>query len=410
MSRAWFQFISALLYMVALLLVTGCERAPAPEALVLKVGVIASLSGQGQHYGEVTVNCARVIANYYNEQGGVEVEGDRYRVELVVRDDASDASQAAEIAYDFAQAGDVHYVIGPEGSSVCEAVAPVLDSAGILYLHYGHSQRLLTGSSHGFLARHKGIPLFTRVVDYLDGNEELRSICVLVSDARTAMNQKLKIEALLEQRGFDVVRFARFDVSEAIFNVSHTPAVVQAFVAQVVSSDPDVVVLCGQPRGTLPAAMSYLRGGGYTGLVIAGDSQALYGSELPGTLGGDLLLVGSSVPAEERSDYYLEIQDRYLDQYSEWDADVDVKLYALESVLRAVAHCGRGALNSSEVLMEAIETIQFENPFIVERPLMGFQQRSSSATYHELSIPILLSKYSEGELAVVYRSYFPIDN
>ncbi|MFQ3225443.1 MAG: branched-chain amino acid transport system substrate-binding protein [Lentimonas sp.] len=318
MRRSFCQFLSASLCVVVLVLGVGCERQSAPEALVLKVGVIASLSGEGQRDGAITVNCATVIADYYNEQGGVEVDGEHYRVELLVRDDTSEASQAAEIAYDFVNLGDVHYVIGAEGDAVSEAVAPILDSAGILYLHYGLSYRLLARASCGVLARPRSIQMFARVVDYLkenqDDQEEL-SICLLVGKTRAAMYQKLKIEEMVEQAGIEVVRFARFDVTEAVFDLSETPEVVESFVARVVSSQPSLVILCGQQDGSLPLAMSYLRGGGYTGGVIARSPRVLIDRGVEGSWVDGLLLVSSSVPIEERSRYYLDLKERYLDQF-----------------------------------------------------------------------------------------------
>ncbi|MFQ3225442.1 MAG: hypothetical protein ACI8Z5_001702 [Lentimonas sp.] len=76
-------------------------------------------------------------------------------------------------------------------------------------------------------------------------------------------------------------------------------------------------------------------------------------------------------------------------------------MYALESVLRRVALSGRDALSSSEVLLEPI---QFPDPFLVEERLMGFGQRRSLSASRQLSVPIILSNYSEGEAQVVYRS------
>ncbi|CAA6679961.1 MULTISPECIES: ABC transporter substrate-binding protein [unclassified Lentimonas] len=407
MRRIRNQFIATVLCVAVLLLGVGCESESVPEGQVLKVGVIASLSGEGQRGGIVTVNCASVIADYYNEHGGLEVDGERYRIELLVRDDVSDASRALEIAYDFVQAGDVHYVIGPEGNAVSEAVAPVLDSAGILYLHYGLSNRLLSSSSYGVLAKPRAIQLFASVVDYLKENQgdlgEL-SVCVLVGASRPAMYQKLKVEEMVEQAGIEVVRFARFDVTEAVFDLSHPPVAVQSFVARVVSSQSNVVILCGQPHGTLSLAVSSLREGGYTGLVIARDLQQLNDARESRLMAGEVWLVGCSAPIEERSDYYLNLKDRYLDTFSEWDADVDLKLYALESVLRGVVHCGSEAVSSSEMLIESIETLNFPDPFIVEMRMMGLQGGTLLTGGRQLSIPILLSKYSGGEMEVVYRS------
>ena len=408
MRRCYCQFIPSLLVAGVLLLGVGCERGAVPtEAQVLKVGVIASLSGPERLAGAATVESARVIADHYNEQGGFEVDGEQYQIELLVEDDAGDPVRAVEIASAFVRAGDVHYVIGPEDDRMCEAVAPVLDAAGILYVYYGFSHSLLEGASYGVLGGPRPVQMFSSVIDYLQQNQEDFSICVLAGHSREAMHQKLQVEGIVEAAGLDVVRFSRFDVTEQVFDPLDTPASIRSCMDRFMLKNPDAVILCGQRHGTLSLALSYLRRSGYAGTVIAREPGGANDFKQVRLMADDLLLVGSSVPIDERSEYYLDLKNRDLDRDLEWDVDVDIKLYALGSLLRGIVQCGSDALTSPVPLADMIGSMEFEDPFILDGRLMGFVSRGSYSANRQLSVPIIISKYSGAAVQVVHRSDLP---
>lgn len=398
------QLIYTLLGALVLLLVAGCERSAVSEQMVLKVGVIASLSGPERLSGETTVECARVIAEYHNEQGGFEIDGVRYQIELQVEDDAGDPMRALEIASNFVSEGEIHYVIGPEGAAICDTVAPVLDSADILYVYYGISDLLTATESSRVLGEPPAGQLFADVADYLEGNEGVSSICVLAGNSRSAMHLKWEIERAIEDAGMDVIGFSRFDVAEEVFDVSGSAEAMQSCMASLVTQNPGAVILCGLRDGTLSLALSYLRASGYSGPVIAREPQNLNDFEQVRLMADKLFLVGISAPLNEHSDYYLNLKDRYLDRGLEWHSGVDTKLYALEGLLSSIAQCGRDAVSSSELVIRLIDSIEFEDPFLVEERLMGLVSGELPETQLYLPVPILITKYSEGNALVVHRS------
>lgn len=404
MSYCYRQFISVCCAALVIFMIVGCERETGAEEPTLKVGVIASLSGSERLAGIATVESARMIADYYNEQGGLEVDGERYQIELIVKDDAGDPVQAAQAASDFVSAGDIYYVIGPEEDALCEAVAPVLDSAGILYVYYGFSYSLLEGSSCGVLGAPRPMQLFSSVVDYLQENDEFSSICVLAGGSKSAMHQKLQVERILRAADLEVVKFSSFDVSEEIFEPLGAPLSIRSCMDRLVSESPDAVILCGQRDGTLSLALSYLRGSGYRGAVFARDSRVSNDLKQAQLVSEGLFLVSASASIDERSNYYLDLENRYLDDGQEWNVDMDVKLYALASILQGIDQCGSVALTSSESLLNIMDSIQFADPFLADERLMGFVAHGPFSTHQQLSFPILISKYDGGVVQVVHRS------
>src|SRR5919197_3840163 len=54
---------------------------------VLKIGVLGVMSGPAASWGLVNKYCAEATAQMVNEKGGVEIGGEKYRIEVVSIDD-----------------------------------------------------------------------------------------------------------------------------------------------------------------------------------------------------------------------------------------------------------------------------------------------------------------------------------
>src|SRR5918993_4142466 len=72
----------------------GQAPAAATGAKVLKIGVLGVMRGPAASWGLVNRYCAETTAEMHNEQGGVEIGGERYRIEIVSMDDQLDPKLA----------------------------------------------------------------------------------------------------------------------------------------------------------------------------------------------------------------------------------------------------------------------------------------------------------------------------
>src|SRR3954453_9597717 len=57
---------------------------------VLKIGVLGVMSGPAASWGLVNKYCAQTTAQMYNEKGGVDIGGEKYKIEIVPIDDKND--------------------------------------------------------------------------------------------------------------------------------------------------------------------------------------------------------------------------------------------------------------------------------------------------------------------------------
>lgn len=92
-----------------------------------KLGVVTSLSGDLRFGGNVTRRGYELWKRTVNKNGGIEIDGSKYEVQLVYADAKSDPSTGADAASKMISSEKVDAVLGPYSSGVTLAVAPIMD-------------------------------------------------------------------------------------------------------------------------------------------------------------------------------------------------------------------------------------------------------------------------------------------
>src|SRR5690554_451591 len=104
----------------------GVMAAPGVMAQeTLKIGALVTLSGPGAVWGQAMRNAAELAADRVNAEGGLEVAGTRYQVEVIPYDDKYQANEAVTVANRLVFEDEVKYIIGPLGSAPALAVQPI---------------------------------------------------------------------------------------------------------------------------------------------------------------------------------------------------------------------------------------------------------------------------------------------
>jgi len=112
----------------------GCSGGSSGSRDSFKLGVVTSLSGDLRFGGQVTERGYDLWGQRVNEAGGIEVDGDRYEVELVYNDAQSDPSTGADAASRMISNENVDVLFGPYSSNVSLAVAPIAEQNGIPHI------------------------------------------------------------------------------------------------------------------------------------------------------------------------------------------------------------------------------------------------------------------------------------
>lgn len=93
----------------------------------VRIGVFMSLTGTTANFGISSTNGIKMAAEEINNAGGINGK----KIELLVQDDRSDASEAATIVTKFVTQDQVHAILGEVASSRSIAAAPIAQNAKI---------------------------------------------------------------------------------------------------------------------------------------------------------------------------------------------------------------------------------------------------------------------------------------
>lgn len=119
---------------------TGSGAGGDGSAKVVKIGVIAPLTGDNAAIGLGIRNAADLAVKQANQQNAIP----GWRFELAPEDDQAQPESGRNAATKLTGDAEVAGVIGPFNSSVGQAVQPVLDSAGIPLISPGNTNPSLT--------------------------------------------------------------------------------------------------------------------------------------------------------------------------------------------------------------------------------------------------------------------------
>ena len=100
---------------------------------VLKVGVLGVMSGPAASWGLTNKYCAEATANMYNAKGGVDIGGEKYKIEVVAVDDKNDPKLTVSGAERLTQQEGIKYIIGPNVDTTAASVRPIAENNGAIY-------------------------------------------------------------------------------------------------------------------------------------------------------------------------------------------------------------------------------------------------------------------------------------
>lgn len=106
---------------------SGGTKAQAGEGAI-KIAVAAPMTGDNSEYGIGFTNAAKLMADQWNEQGGVLGK----KIEIVPYDDKNTSEEATTIAQKIVSDGDISGVIGHFSSGVCMTAAPIYQENKII--------------------------------------------------------------------------------------------------------------------------------------------------------------------------------------------------------------------------------------------------------------------------------------
>ncbi len=151
--------------------------APASAQQVLKLGALVTLSGPGAAWGHAMKNAAQIAADEVNAKGGLEVDGKKYKVEIVAYDDKYQANEAVTVANRLVFEDKVKYIIGPLGSAPAVAIQPITEKAGVILIMMAFTPKALGADKpHSFRVVATTAEVSQPQIDWLVKNQGVKKV------------------------------------------------------------------------------------------------------------------------------------------------------------------------------------------------------------------------------------------
>lgn len=101
---------------------------------VIRIGVVAELTGDIPAVGASCKNAAELAVKEVNDAGGLEINGSKYRIELIIKDNAGNADQTASAVQQLISDQNVVAIIGPNASRYAIPASEVAESGRVLLI------------------------------------------------------------------------------------------------------------------------------------------------------------------------------------------------------------------------------------------------------------------------------------
>lgn len=138
---------------LAMVMAVGFVTSAGAQEKVLKLGSILALSGANASIGREADEGAQYAARKLNEAGGVEIGGEKYKIEIVNIDDESKAERSVAGAEKLIGEDNVPVLLMPASSTSTLAVIPVAEKNKRVALSFVAAAPTVTGPEYDYSFR-----------------------------------------------------------------------------------------------------------------------------------------------------------------------------------------------------------------------------------------------------------------
>lgn len=359
---------------------------------VLKIGVLGAMSGPAAAWGLASKYCAEVTAAMYNDAGGVEIGGERYRVQIVSFDDGMRPGGAAEGARFLTEAEGVRYIIGPNVEQTITAATPVAERNQAMLFPYSFTRSLYRPPhENAVLCQVANYQAAPRIYQYLLEREGVQTFSIVAPSTPEGLQQRTEIMKIAKGIGLRMISGSGFcrpgadDIERAL-----DPAL---------ATMPDVLALPNlAPRDSV-RLISRAREMGFSGPITteaAQDAELLVNSI--GSRADGLVMLGGASPIESRNARMQDFMARYVRLAGQWNDEAGTKVHTLELILATLQMAGGSGLNDIRRFKATIPHFSIENPMSNRRSLLTYLGDRDLRHKRQIGIPLVVNTISRGEL------------
>ena len=246
--------------------------ASAEEAKTIKIGTIQALSGSSSVMGNMVEGGVDWAVELINRNGGIEVDGQKYLIELVKKDSKSDVDTTLMAYKELASMGCVA-VVGPHQANIEIALAPVAEEVGLPVFMMGMDGRCTRKGEIGALGEPWTYMFLSQPSCDLQGaiqakwclEQGYKNVAVLYrADNSYSYSLYYAFTAYMKANGGSIVAAQNFVAGDTDFSTQ---------IMKLLDSNPDVL-FCPNYTAELGGMIEQIRSYGWEGQIVCGLDAA----------------------------------------------------------------------------------------------------------------------------------------
>jgi branched-chain amino acid transport system substrate-binding protein len=329
----------------------------AAEPKTLKIGGLFCLTGFGSSAETYIADGAKLAEEWINEEGGLTIKGEKYKVELVMEDMKGTADGAIAAATKLAYDHEVKIVIGTVVPFMVQAAGSVLEPAKVLravLYNCGMPSEYGPQTPYMFLTYDSTIEGMRAALDYLkEAYPKVNSIAYIIPDDGSVPYLDKMFREKATSIGYKVATVEKW----AMTTQDYTP-----IITKVLASKPDAIAFAnGWPQAT-GSMLKITREMGFKGPVFGCNYDDAYQiREIAGTEAStDFFIHQIDLDSPDMTPMIKEITKRAKAKYGKvygmhiWGFN---PLYELKQVIEAAQSTDPTALKDTWEKMNTIDTV-----------------------------------------------------
>ena len=240
------KFIITLISSILILFATTSLSFAKVVGDTIVLGSAISLTGKYATNGEHTQRGYDLGVKIINEAGGVKVGGKTYKLDVKYYDDESNSAKAAALAQRLIEQDGVQYMLGPYGSGLTIAIAPVTEKFGVPMVEAnGASRALFTkGYKYLFAVLNSADQYLNSAVDLMADKKKGATVALAFEQDSFSLDVKLGVMDRIKANGMKVV------IDDALPKELND---MTATLQKVKALKPDLLIVSGHAKGAMTA-------------------------------------------------------------------------------------------------------------------------------------------------------------
>ncbi|WP_156289661.1 ABC transporter substrate-binding protein [Oceanobacillus salinisoli] len=354
---------------------------------VLEIGLVGPLSGGAAGWGLPLQYGVEMAIKEVNENGGLEIGGTTYNVELIAYDDQYIGDEAVSAANRLVFEDGVEYIFGTIGSSGVLGMQTITEDNEVLLIPNSYGSKTVSPEKpFTFRAFQTNLEWGFELGSYISEEfPDAKKVAFISPNDESGWEVQKNAEEDLVELGFEVVanEFPERDTQD------YNPVL-----TKVLNTEPDIIAFGGTSPGEMGVAMNQARALGYDGLFTTFAGPAIQEIlSIAGDNAEDFIYYAQiDLQAPEVQElfnkYGQEYEEEFLETAPDWYDVVKMLFAAMEET---------GSLDTTEVAetlrnMEGFEGIAGE---------LSWTGEENYGINQQLIKPVIVGQIIDGEGVIV---------